>query len=131
MAVLNQPSACGNRAGRLRWTGQPKRSRRSWLPVSSSGTQARRAVRPSSPTRSTGRPSTRTSRPSPGNGSIAAAAAALPGAAALAHRVAAADGPDDELADELEATASQEIEARAVYDRFTPSSLGVVTVEPA
>jgi tetratricopeptide (TPR) repeat protein len=42
-----------------------------------------------------------------------AAAAALPGAAALAHRVAAADGPDDELADELEATASQEIEARA------------------
>jgi ATP/maltotriose-dependent transcriptional regulator MalT len=42
-----------------------------------------------------------------------AAAAALPGAAALAHRVAAADGPDDKLADELEATARQEIEARA------------------
>ena len=41
-----------------------------------------------------------------------AAAAALPGAMALAHRVAAADGPDDELADELEETARQEIEAR-------------------
>ncbi len=41
------------------------------------------------------------------------AAAALPGATALAHRVAAADGPDDDLADELEATGRQEIEARA------------------
>ena len=42
-----------------------------------------------------------------------AAAGALPGAASLAHRVAAADGPDDDLADELETVAHKEIEARA------------------